>query len=264
MRILQRERLGAERGPPVDTGRSAHRAPPRGAQGGEPRAGSRGGRLQRLLWKAFLFRCPVWGGRNPAWGNSKPKRESKESRLRWLLLGQGGPLGGQCLPQEEPRDPAGTPRPGSERGLRTTAGAARVARGWRFGPEPRAAGGRGARALSRGARPRGREIARRPGPTPTHLRAPIPRHVRKRRRSVLRRRAPAPPPALPGRSRRPGGLASRWLRRSRSGSWRETPGGGGGASTASARLLVHLWNGRAVTGVSGFDGGLRSHGQGWA
>lgn len=234
-----------------------------GHRAGNPGPGAAAGGCRGCSGRRF-YSGALFGVAETLLGAIANPKGKAESRLRWLLPGEGGPLGGQCLPQEEPRDPAGTPRPGSERGLRTTAGAARVARGWRFGPEPRAAGGRGARALSRGARPRGREIARRPGPTPTHLRAPIPRRVRKRRRSALRRRAPAPPPALPGRSRRPGGLASRWLRRSRSGSWRETPRGGGGASTASARLLVHLWNGRAVTGVSGFDGGLRSHGQGWA
>lgn len=228
VRVLQGGRLGAERGSPVDTGRFAHRDPPRGAPGREAAGREPPREAAEAALGGVLIPVPCLGGRSSVWGNSKPKRESKKSSLRWLLPGEGGPLGGQCLPQGEPRERPGAPRPGSERGLGTTA---ELRGSLAAGGSARSPARREAEGLEPRAEGRGREdrLARRPGPTPTHLRAPSLRHVRKRRLSALRRRAPAPSPPLPGRSRRPGGLASRWLRQSRCGCWRETLGGGAGA-----------------------------------
>lgn len=252
VRILQRGSLGAEQGSPADTGRYAHRGPPRGAQGREPR----GREPPREAAEAALVRCHVWGSEAlfGAIANRKGKANSQVS---------GGFFGGREGPSAASAFRRGSPGigPGRHGQARSEGcGRRRELRGsLAAGGSPRSPVRRKAEGLAPRAEGRGRE-----DPTPTHLRAPSHRHVRKRRRSARRRRAPAPYPPLPGRSRRPGGLASRWLRRGGLGSWRETLGGGGRVWTASARLLVHLWNGRGVTGVSGFVGGPRSRGQGWA
>lgn len=212
---------------------------------GNPAAGSRRGRLQRLLWSGAMF---------GAIANRKGKANSQVS---------GGFFGVREGPSAASAFRRGSPGIGPWRHGQARSegcGRRRELRGsLAAGGSPRSPVRRKAEGLTPRAERRGRE-----DPTPTHLRAPSHRHVRKRRRSARRRRAPAPYPPLPGRSRRPGGLASRWLRRGRWGSWRETLGGGGRVWTASARLLVHLWNGRGVTGVSGFVGGPRSRGQGRA
>lgn len=113
------------------------------------------------------------------------------------------------------------------------------AQGWQLDPRALRSVGLGARAGVQGCGSRGRcpgEKTRphaahpppRPGPhSPADPERPPPPEVQPIR-------APSPSPPLPGRSRQPGGLSSRWLRRRRQG---RQKGSRGWASMASARAL---------------------------
>lgn len=158
-------------------GWKAHTEPPlRGNP--EPR-GRRGGCRGRC-GKVLLFR-------NQVWGQGQTKKKKTISQVPAGFRGEGGQLGGRCLPQGRPR--------GSGRGAMVGLGARTADAGGscRAGSGPCGAAGGGARAPRRGnAAPGGAALrlayARPPGPAPTHLRALNRRNRRKCRRPAPLRR----------------------------------------------------------------------------